>query len=412
MAKRAGFLALGGHIASQNASFRTIMNSFGDGWEFYGLENGFNAFESGIMYPLSPELLDPNYAGFYAGATRANLTDKQGRPIQKRIDAAIRFIRLANLDYLVGSGGDDHGLQLNILREALEAESVPCKVLVLSKSMDGDKGGKDEEILDGYVGPFADTTNGFHTAVQVGVDMIHQHLSGAWTNGVATIVSHFGRDANWVNAALAWNANADLALYGELPKEHPGHSIERIAELTHQAMERNRRQYGRPFATIVASEGTGIMGVEHVSEQVDAHGHKKLKPELLASGLYDRLGEHGIKAQTLVISYAMRNHPATEMDLYLARLTGVQIAEAMKDGATGLEAALKFRDGAVVSELTPIELASQKRLVAYYPKPLYNPDTFEPLPEIGRYFRPLFGNRVPLETLLPRRPTVVNVYGR
>lgn len=388
-----------------------MAEDLGGEWQFLGLKNGFQAFKSGDIYPLTAELLNPHLAGFYAGATRETLLKKDGSPDEEKLDRAAGFVKAAHLDYLVGSAGDDHGNQMEILRQKLEAEGIGCKVLVVSKTMDGDKGGRDGEVVNGYTGPFADTTNGFHAAVNVGVAEILNHHSGAWTNETATIISHFGRDANWVGLALSWYGHGDVFLAGELPKEHPGHSIERIAELTHANMEENQRMYGRRFATIIAPEGTKIEGIEHVSETLkDAHGHKKLNPELLVVGLKEALEEYGIKSQTGVVAYDMRNFPPSKADLRFAEITGREIANAMREGTTGMEAVLLFKEGMVYSDMRPTSLASRKRLASYYPKPLHDPETLRVLPSVGEYFMPLFGPRKEKESFLQTKPHVVNVY--
>lgn len=414
MAKRIGFLALGGHIATQNATFRKIMEMlFERKYEFYGLENGFEAFDTGNAYLLTPYLLDPHYAGFYAGSTRASILDRKGKPNSEKADKAVEFVKALNLDYLVASCGDDHGLQMAVLSDIFEDKKVRCKVLVANKTMDGDKGGKDLVEIDGYFAPFAHTTNGFHTAIEVGTRMINCYYSGAWTNETVTLAVHFGRDANWVNAALAWYSNADMAIYGELQDKHPGHSIDKIAGLIHKNMEENKNRFGRAFATVVISEGTRIQGIEHVSNAMqDVHGNKKLNPEILVMDLKEALAKYSIKSQTLTITYAMRNYPASETDLRLARMTGTCISQAIMDGMSGMEAVIKFEDGDVTSELIPAHLASQKRYVRYYPKPFYNADTFAPLPEIGDYFKPILGRKI-LEKgdLVPRKkPKIVNAY--
>lgn len=409
MTKRAGFLALGGHVGTQNLSFRTIMEMLPD-WNFYGLENGFRAFDTGVLYPLEPGFLDPNFAGFYAGATRSSLTDKKtGKPIKEKIDQAIRFVRAANLNYLIASCGDDHGHQMDILREALEGEGIDCKVLVITKTMDGDKGGEDGTSEGEYVAPYADTTNGFHTAITTGLEQLKNSYAGAWTNEGVTIFSHFGRDTNWVNAVLAWYGNADLAVYGELP-ENESHSLDNIAELASKAMENNHSQYGRSFATLVVSEGTRIEGIHHVLDNHDPHGHHELSPSILGQKLKDELRERDLKPQLYVVTYEMRNHPPSPEDMKYARITAEKIVEAMNDGVTGYEAVLKFKEGEVVSELVPIHLASQKRLVRHYPGKFYDSDTLSPLQEIETYFKPMFGERAPLDLWLPKRPKIVSVY--
>ena len=419
MSKKIGLLALGGHISNQNATFNEMMRQLsGSDWEFYGLRNGFEAFKTGEVYPMDRHTVFSIFAGFYAGATRASLTKKDGTLDDRMVEDAVSFSRATGFDYLVGSGGDDHGIQMNILGEILESKGIPTKVLVSNKTMDGDKGGKDGETIGGYVGPFADTTNGFHTAINQGVNVINTSLSGAWTNEVVTIVPHFGRDANWVNLALGWYGNADVVIPGEFPEGHPGHSIDTIAKAIMEAREGNLRRYGRAFATVVVSEGTKIEGIEQASSTLrdTAHGHVKLNPEILAVGLKEALDKYGLKSQSEVVTYSMRNSRTSNMDGYLATLTGQTLATAILEGITGMEAVLKFDCGVVVSKLVPINLASQKRFARYREehtgRPFYDRVTLKPLPEIGDYFRPLFVDRKEIESLLPRKPTVVNVYSK
>ncbi|MBI2654730.1 hypothetical protein HYX02_08055 [Candidatus Woesearchaeota archaeon] len=360
-------------------------------------------------------MLPEDSAGFYAGATRANLTDKEGKPDPNKIAEAIKFVKAAGLDYLVGSGGDDHGLQMEILRGALEAAGINCKVLVVNKTMDGDKGGVDGKVerigSTAYTGPFADTTNGFHSAIQTGAQMLHYHHTGSWTNEVVTVVTHFGRDADWVGHALSWYGHCDRIFPGEPVKGTTGHSIEKIVALTLASMAENKALYGRKFAVIDFPEGTTIEGINHISpDLVDPHRHKKLHPETLAVAVKEMLAMHSIPSQTVVMTYELRNFPPSRTDLELAYRTGRDVAKAIEDGATGMEVVIQFRNGGIVTSLMPIELASKKRLVSYYPRQLYDPQTFKPLPEVGRYFRPLFGDRVDRGQLLPRKPTIVNVY--
>jgi 6-phosphofructokinase len=244
--------------------------------------------------------------------------------------------------------------------------------------------------------------------------MVRHHFAGAWTNNVPYLVGHFGRETNWVGIALAYWGHADRILYGELPDTHPGHSIDRIAELIRESQQKNREKYGRKFAMIIVPEGTRVAGIDHVAKGlVDAHGHHKLQPELLVSHLREAL-KTGQKIDTQIagITYEMRNFPPTARDVAYARLSAKAIAGAIVAGNSGAESTFKIVEGKVTAGVAPIQQVAVKRYAAYYSawkKPLLNEETFEVTDEIGRYYQPLFGDRGRLTEFLPKKPKLVQL---
>ena len=123
-----GFVALGGHIITQNLTFRSIIKTLGtQSYEFYGLEDGFRVFDTGNLHVLGLESFVDGYQrvmpGFYSGSSSDNkfsIADNNGHQIPERIERAIDFIRQSRLDYIVGSGGDVSGLQLKVLSDAIK----------------------------------------------------------------------------------------------------------------------------------------------------------------------------------------------------------------------------------------------------------------------------------------------------
>lgn len=403
MTKRGGLLALGGHIVPQNATFKELMEILEPrGHEFYGLRNGFEAFETREAYKLRAKDIPRSFAGFVVGASRDALmkeVEEDGKKKKvvdyEKIEKAKDFIKRANLDYLVASGGDDHGKQMNIIKQEL---GDIVGVYVLNKTMDNDLGG-----VDGIEGaPHTDFTSGFHSAIVNGLKMIKEHYSGAWTNDCPYLIGCFGRDANWVSIALAYYSFADRIIYSELPDDHAGHSIEEIHRVIAESQNENEREYNRKFAMIIVPEGTRVRGLKHVSEDlIDAHGHHKLNPENLVIQLKKELDKrYKMKTQTLGITYEMRNFcnlfPETDFDLGLGRESARVIAEAIEKGNDGVESVFKI-DDKIKTGLAPIEKVSVQRLSRYYEmhkrKDLIDRDDFKVTGEIGEYYKPLFGER-------------------
>jgi len=410
MAKKAIFFALGGHISTQNASFRKLAEILEDkGFQIYGAENGFEAFETRRVYELKSSEIPRCFAGFVAGADRYSLKKKDRTVDTRKLEMAIDFFRKGKFNVAVGSGGDDHGQQMAILHRNLRGIT---DVYTENKTVDNDLGGKDGEVEDdGAVAPFTDFTNGYHTGISVGVDLMKTHFAGAWTNNVPYLIGVFGRDANWIGISLAYWGFADRIIYGELPDDNKGHNIEKIHELILESQDRNEKLYGRRFAMVVVPESTRINGIKHVSEDlIDAHGHHKLEPGVLVSHLKKELELwFGMKTQNPIITYEMRNSPPTGKDLGLAECSAETLANSILRGESGVESVFKIVNGGIQTGVAPIDRVSRKRLASYYPKPLINYETLEVTDEIGRYYKPLFGGRGRLEDLLPSKPVVVNV---
>ena len=117
--KRVACFCLGGHIATQNISFRKLAEVLEPkGYKFFGAEDGFKAFETGVVYPFGVDHLPINFAGFYSGAGRASLL-KDGEVNAKALQRAEDFFKSGKFDIAIGSGGDDHGVQMHILNQQL-----------------------------------------------------------------------------------------------------------------------------------------------------------------------------------------------------------------------------------------------------------------------------------------------------
>ena len=405
MTKKAVCFALGGHIANQNISFQKLRQLLPE-YEFYGAINGFEAFNTRQVQNLNVGLFPSEFAGSIFGAGRFSLKNKDGSLNEERVEKAVEFFRKGNFDIAVGSGGDDHGVQMSLLEKILRENrgkiGRDVDVFVINKTMDNDLGGEKG---------ITDFTNGFHTAASVGINEFKNHFSGAWTNNCPYLIGLFGRETNWVGATVSYFGNADRFLYGELPPEHQGHSIERVHDLIVESQDENEKKYGKRFAMITVAEGTRISGIEHEdSSIIDEHGHHKLNPEVLVVELKRSLEERfKLKTQTLGITYEMRNSPPTIRDMKYGTLSAEVIAKAIRQGASGYESVFKFQDDSVVANIAPIIEVSQKRYLESYPKQVIDKEALKVKEEIGRYYGPLFGKKQALESWLPSKPVVVQI---
>jgi len=66
--------ALGGHIATQNASFKELARILEpNGYEFYGGKDGFDCFRTREVYQLSSEEIPIGFAGFISSPAERKL---------------------------------------------------------------------------------------------------------------------------------------------------------------------------------------------------------------------------------------------------------------------------------------------------------------------------------------------------
>ncbi len=359
-------ITAGGAIASFHAAFRamyeTLMRIAPGKFELVGARNGFTGLLNGDFIPIREEDICVDRAGSMLGCDRKMVATE---------DVA-KAVRKHNIHALIVMGGDNH------LGEAACCwEDQQVNVVGYPKTMDGD--------LSSFI------TLGYESAVTVGSAAVREHHNTAITANRVFFVGLFGRDTDWVLAAVTAYGGGDLGLPCEKEYEWD-YILERISA----AYRRNEERYGEGFAVIPYSEGARIKGVSLPPEahrSVDSFGQPKLQPEWLGLELQRLCKRAKLPVAQQSHTYSMRDKPPTETDKRLSAMAGARCMEMVLEGRFGN--AVVFRPAGDFYEVdeAPLEAVAQKR--ALLPTGYFDYETLTPTPafiqDYGNLFRASLG---------------------
>jgi ATP-dependent phosphofructokinase / diphosphate-dependent phosphofructokinase len=309
---RVGVLTGGGDCPGLNAVIRAVVRvgarEHGD--EHVGLRRGWRGLLRRETMPLDRDVVAPILArgGTILGSSRTNPFKEEGGG-----EECARAMADLGLDALVAIGGED---TLGVARR-LHAE-LGLPIVGVPKTIDNDLSG-------------TDYTFGFWTAVQIATDAIDRLHTTAESHDRVIVVEVMGRHAGWIalEAGLAGGAHAIL-----IPERPP--SVEAVCERIE-----GRRERGRGYAIVVASEGVALAGSPDEGA-VDEFGHAQLAKAGIGEALAERIeAETGAEARAVVLGHVQRGGTPLAFDRALATRYGVRAAEMVAEGAFGRMAALR-----------------------------------------------------------------------
>ena len=335
---RIGVLTGGGDVPGLNAAIRAVARrAFDEGWEVYGIYDGWKGLRDGILSPLERKDVSGilHTGGTMLGSSRTNLTKKPG-DVEKAIANASKF----GLDAIVAIGGDDTlGVCADMTRRGLPAIGIP-------KTMDNDVPGTDYCI-------------GFNTAVTTVAEALDKLHSTASAHHRVIVVEVMGRYTGWVAVMGGLAGGADYILIPETPS-----SIAAVCQHV-----KRRWAMGKKFSIIVVAEAANI--AEVVADDVDAEkrkdefGHVRLDlrglGSTVATAIEDRLkSELNLEARFVVLGHLQRGGSPTVFDRVLATRLGVHAVELIKEGKFGRMVALQ---GDKITDVLLEDVAGKRREV-------------------------------------------------
>ena len=298
MAQAKGRLAVltgGGDCPGLNAVIRAVVKTaLKNGYEIYGIENGFNGLITGTMKLMDYQSVSgilPRGGTILGTTNRDNpfhfAVEENGKYVfyDKR-EEVVKNLRDRQIEALVVIGGDG---SLNIAAK-LAAE---CNVNVVGvpKTIDNDL-------------QCTERTFGFDTAMAMATEALDRLHTTAESHHRVMALEVMGRYAGWIALHSGIAGGADVILLPEIPYDI--NSVLRKIE--------ERRNSGKKFSIIVVAEGAKPIGGE-------------LSVARVVEGSFEPLRLGG-ESRCTVLGYLQRGGSPTAFDRVLSTRYGVAAAEA------------------------------------------------------------------------------------
>lgn len=313
MAQVKGRLAVltgGGDCPGLNAVIRAVVKTaLKNGYEIYGIENGFNGLITGTMKLMdyaSVSGILPRGGTILGTTNRDNpfhfAVEGNGKYVfyDKR-EEVVKNLRDRNIEALVVIGGDG---SLNIAAKL--AAECDVKVVGVPKTIDNDL-------------QCTERTFGFDTAMAMATEALDRLHTTAESHHRVMALEVMGRYAGWIALHSGIAGGADVILLPEIPYDI--NSVLRKIE--------ERRKSGKKFSIIVVAEGAKPIGGELSVARVVEGSFEPLRlggaGEKLVREIENRTG---IESRCTVLGYLQRGGSPTAFDRVLSTRYGVAAAEA------------------------------------------------------------------------------------
>jgi ATP-dependent phosphofructokinase / diphosphate-dependent phosphofructokinase len=309
-----GILTGGGDCPGLNPAIRgAVLRGLDHGFEFVGLELGWKGLVEGITTEVTLERVEEiiRVGGTVLGSSRTNPFRGSAEDDLKK--ALKNFSRL-KLDALIALGGED---TLGVANKFYKHHGL--NMVGVPKTMDNDLN-------------HTDYTFGFDTAAGVALDAADRLLDTARSHRRILVLEVMGRHAGWVALHVGIASGADWICLPEFPLD----TQEMIAAL------RRKRERGKTYGLVVASEGTDLPNVDTEDLSVDAFGHVTLKERKVGEYIADEIEKGlGIETRAVVLGHVQRGGSPTLFDRVLGTRVGIKAADMVRDGEWGKMAALQ-----------------------------------------------------------------------
>jgi len=317
MAKRIGILTAGGDCPGLNATIRGVAKAMYqkmDDVEIGGVVDGFKGLIEGECHEMMP-------SDFWGILTRggtilgtARTPYKNIKIVEKDVDKVALMkdtYKKQKLDCLLTLGGNGTHKTANLLsQEGLNIISLP-------KTIDNDIWG-------------TDVTFGFHTAVDIGSEVVDRIHTTACSHKRVMVIEIMGNKAGWLTLYTGIAGGADIILIPEIP-----YDIKKVVK----AVEK-RAEEGRGFSIIAVAEG--VYDVSEAKIKKKERAEKRAEAgETTASNRIAReiAAMAGFDTRVVVPGYFLRGGTPSSYDRVLASQFGVYAAELVSKGIFGVAVA-------------------------------------------------------------------------
>jgi 6-phosphofructokinase 1 len=342
MAKRKiGILTSGGDCPSLNATIRGAVKSFyqqygEDKVEIIGISNGFHGLIHNECTSMSP-------SDFFGLLTKGGtILSSKRTPFKMmevieddgidKISKMKKTYKKHGLDCVLTFGGNGTHKNANLLREE------GMNVIALPKTIDNDING-------------TDVTFGFHTAVEVGTEVIDRLHTTAHSHSRVMVVEIMGNKSGFLSLYTGVASGADVIILPEIP-----YSDDKVLEAVTK-----RKEAGKPYSIVVVAEGAmdeneAKMKGKERSAQRAALGEKTVTNRLVKL-IQNRAG---IESRAVVPGHMLRGGVPSAYDRILATQFGARAAVLFEHERFGYTIAKK---GNEISENLLIDIVGKPKRV-------------------------------------------------
>ncbi len=326
--RRIGILTSGGDCPGLNATIRGVAkgcyNLLGeDKVEIIGIQDGYH----GLIHNECRLMKPSDFSGILTqGGTILGTRRTPYKLMQVVEDDKIDKVaemkatyKQQKLDCLLTLGGNGTHKTANLLSEE------GLNVIGLPKTIDNDIWG-------------TDVTFGFHTAVDIGTEVLDRIHTTATSHSRIMVVEIMGNKAGWLTLYTGVAGGADIILIPEIP-----YDIEKVAK----AVEK-RANSGKTFSIVAVAEGA--MSVEE--SKLKKKERNRLRAEAGETTVTNRIAKQiesmtGYETRTVVPGHILRGGSPSAYDRVLATKFGAKAANLIKQEKYGYTVA---KIGSEISE--------------------------------------------------------------
>ena len=335
---RIGILTAGGDCPGLNATIRGVVKAIYqkmDDAQIVGIVDGFKGLIEGEYHEMKPSdfwgIL--TQGGTILGTARTPY--RQMKVVENDVDKVAemkRIYRKMKLDCLLTLGGNGTHKTANLLAQE------GLNVIGLPKTIDNDLWG-------------TDVTFGFHTAVDIGTEVVDRVHTTASSHKRVMVIEIMGNKAGWLTLYTGLAGGADVVLIPEIP-----YDIRAVI----RAVDK-RAAAGRGFSILCVAEGAMDVAEAKMKKKERSQYRAELGISTATSRIAREIEEiSSFETRTVVPGHFARGGAPSAYDRVLASQFGTYAAKLVSQGVFGVTVAM--RNNAVVHN--PLsEVAGKTKLV-------------------------------------------------
>lgn len=319
MKRRIGILTSGGDCPGLNAAIRGVVRASYNLFdaEIVGIDDGYRGLIEGDFREMSPSdfrgLL--TLGGTILGTSRRpyrNMRVIEEDHIDK-VENMKKNYKKMKLDCLVTLGGNGTHKTANLLAEE------GLNVIGLPKTIDNDIWA-------------TDVTFGFHTAADIGTEVVDRVHTTANSHGRVMVIEIMGNKAGWLALYTGLGGGADQILLPEMPYD---------PEVVIKSVEKRTVDQKRPFSIIVIAEGAYSQDEAKLKRKERLQVRSEKNYPSVSYQLADLIvSETGLDTRVVNPGHFLRGGSPSPYDRVLATQFGTYAARLIKEENYGQTVAM------------------------------------------------------------------------